>query len=147
MANEHASLPVAIPSLEHLTNDELNALKGKFSATAKEARRRANQTLGRFPQLKKPWQRSLSVGKSTPDGDRAAVFAEFERELLRVPEAYVAHAYANSLILLEMSCRDEMLRRSMLPPMKKRSGPAPAVPSPAAEPEDLLPLDEALRVL
>ena len=136
---EHASLPVVTPSLEHLTNEELGAFRSKLMSTAKEARRKANQTIGRHAELKKPWQKTLSVGKSIPPEERAAVFREFEQALLRIPEAYIAHAFANSLILLEEACKNEMLRRSMLPGPGKKKGVYVPPPSPVVE--ELAPLD------
>jgi len=128
--NEHASLPVATPSLDHLTADELNALRGKFSSSAKDARRKANQAIQRNPSLKKPWTRSLNVNKGTSSEERTAILAEFERELLRIPEAFIAHAYANSLVLLEAACRDEMQRRSMPQPAKRQPQVQVSEPSP-----------------
>jgi hypothetical protein len=141
VSHEHATLPVATPSLDHLTDEELNALRGKLSNAAKEARRKANQVIQRSPSLKKPWTKSLSVSKATPSDERAAIFADFERELLRVPEAYIAHAFANSLVTLDAACREALQQRSQALP-KRRGAPAPA-PIPNAPEEG--PLDAAFR--
>ena len=145
MSNEHATLPVATPSLDHLTDEELNALRGKLSNAAKEARRKANQVIQRSPSLKKPWTKSLSVSKATPSDERAAIFADFERELLRVPEAYIAHAFANSLVTLDTLCRDALQQRSAAAALPKRRGVTPVPPPPSTDAPVEGPLDAAFR--
>lgn len=125
MSDDHVSLPFPLPSLAHLTEEELGNLKTKFAASAREARRKANLVLQRSPSLKKSWGQSLNVHKGTSPEDRTAIMQEFEAELLRVPEAFIAHAYANALVTFESLCRDEILRR-VLPGSKKKKRPEPA---------------------
>ncbi len=132
---DHVTLPVTLPSLDHLTNEELGALRSRLSLTAREARRKANQIIQRTESLKKPWGRSLSLQKSTPADERTAIMQEFERELLRVPEAYIAHAYANSLVLLDTACREAMSQRA-LPLSKKKTTPVALPPPKIPEPPD-----------
>ena len=105
MYDDHAKLPVTLPSLDHLTDGELGALRSRFSLAAREASRKANQAIQGADSLKKPWARSLCLDKKTSPEERAEVLADFERELLRVPEAFLAHAYANSLVLLDEACK------------------------------------------
>lgn len=136
VSDDHVSLPVILPSLDHLTHEELGALRTRFAGAAREARRKANQTIQRFEALKKPWSRSLSIEKKTPPEERAEILQTFEKELLRVPEAFLAHAYANSLVLLEAVCREEIVRRSGEAPKKK----ARAEPEVAPAPPPLVPI-------
>lgn len=124
MPDDHVSVPFPLPSLVHLTEEELGRLRTKVAAAAREARRKANLVLQRSPSLKKPWSRSLSVHKGTSAEDRAAIMLDFEHELLRVPEAFIAHAYANALVTFESLCRDESLKR-VIPGSKKKRPPEP----------------------
>jgi hypothetical protein len=147
--DDHAQLPVTLPSLDHLTNAELGALRSKFALAAREARRKANQVIQRTELLKKPWQRTLNVSKNTPLVERQAALEAFEKELLRVPEAFLAHAYANSLVLLDTACREAMRLRSV-PLTKKKTVSEPVVlvaqsssaPPPPATPTGKLPEDD-----
>ncbi len=129
MADDHATLPVALPSLDHLTNEELGALRGKVMTVMREARRKSTQVIGRAPSLKKSWSKSLTITKDTAPEARIAILTEFEQELLRVPEAYLAHAYANSLTRFDELLRETLARRSTgsVNPRKKASTPAPVV--------------------
>jgi hypothetical protein len=120
--DDHVSVPFPLPSLAHLTEEELGRLRTKVATAAREARRKANLVLQRSPSLKKPWSRSLSVHKGTSTEDRAAIMLDFERELLRVPEAFIAHAYANALVTFEGLCREEGIRR-VIPGSKKKRPP------------------------
>jgi hypothetical protein len=119
--DDHVTLPVTLPSLDHLSNEELSALRSKFASSAREARRKATQVIQRFETLKKPWSRSVSVHKGTPPEERAEIMRAFEKELLRVPEAFLAHAYANSLVTLDGACREELIRRTGTVGPKKKS--------------------------
>lgn len=129
MADDHATLPVALPSLDHLTNEELAALRTRVVSTMRDVRRKATLVIGRTPSLAKPWSRSLNVDKDTPHEERVAAFTELERELLKVPEAYLNHAYANTLVTLDLALREEVARRTN--PKKK-----PAEPPPKPEPKN-----------
>lgn len=127
MPDDHASLDIHVPSLAHLTEEELGQLRTKVSSSAREARRKSNLIIQRHASLKKPFMRSLSVHKDTPPDERAATMADFEHELLRVPEAFIAHAYANALVTLESLVRDEILKR-VIPGSKKKKPPEPVAP-------------------
>jgi hypothetical protein len=132
VSDDHAALPVTLPSLDFLTDTELGALRSKFSLAAREARRKANQVIQRTESLKKPFGRALSVHKGTSPEEREEAFRAFERELLRVPEAFLAHAYANSLVLLDTACREAMSKRAL--PLSKKKGPSPPVASTSPKP-------------
>jgi hypothetical protein len=120
-----------MPSLAHLSNEELGALRSKLSSAARDARRKATLTIQKSPSLSKPYTKSLSIDKKAAEHERAEIMAIFERELLRVPEAYVAHAFANSLVLLDGYCKEELTRRVGSKPKKQAAPPAPApVPAP-----------------
>lgn len=95
------------------------------------------------------------MDKNTSAEERAEIQRDLERALLRVPEAYLAHAWANSLITLDTHCRDELLRRtgSAQPNPKKKAlaeamvAAAPKCvlkdyPSPVAEPKPAAPEPE-----
>ena len=111
-SDDHATLPLVLPSLTHLTNEELGAFRDKVGAASRDARRKANQVLQKHGELKAAWSRSLSITGETPEADRANILGTFERELLRVPEAFIAHAFANSLVTLVAVCRNEALHRA-----------------------------------
>lgn len=144
MPDDHVTLPVTLPPLTHLTNEELGSLRNKLSTTLREARRKANQTIGRFEALRKPWSRSLSVHKNTPPDERTEIMRSFERELLRIPEAFLAHAYANALVTLDMACREEILRRPGLSTKKKgQAAPCP----PEVKPAPLLEGSDAIMAM
>lgn len=106
-AVDHVSLPVGIPNLTHLTTQELTSLKGVLVLQAREARKKSNQLLNKSEDLRKVWVDTLS----------ASVFAEtrrqdFQRLLVKHPQAFLAYAYANSLRVIEEAVRAEMNRRS-----------------------------------
>ena len=113
VALEHVSLPVRLPDLSHLTNDELQALRHRISLMTRDARKKATNIINRIPSVQKPWMRTLSLKPDDPT--RQESFAKLELELLRHPEAFLAHAYVNSLFVLDEGLRAEMGRRSLLP--------------------------------
>lgn len=121
MADEHTALPIRVPSLVHLTDQELSDLRSKLTYQSREARRRATQAIGKSSSLQKLFNKTLNLTKDTKIEERENVMAMFEKELLRVPDAFIAHAYANSLILLDVACRDELLRRKGPAPKKKKA--------------------------
>ena len=126
MPDDHVSLPLPLPSLRHLTEEELGKLRLRVSSTARDARRKANLIIQRNTSLKGSWGRSLSIHKGTSVEDRTAIMRDFERELLRVPEAFIAHAYANALVVFEGLCREESLRRVIPGSRKKKKPPEPS---------------------
>jgi hypothetical protein len=83
----------------------------------------------------------VNIGKDTPPEERAEIMQAFERELLRVPEAFLAHAYANSIVTLSEACRKELARRALAAAMGraiprcvlKDYPSAPAAPAPSPE--------------
>jgi hypothetical protein len=135
VAEDHVTLPFSLPPLDHLTTTEVGQLRGRVQVVSREARKKATQILTREPSLKKAWGRSISMGKNTTPEERAEIQRDLERELLRCPEAYLAHAWANSLVTLDIHCRDELLRRTgSVNPKKKTVVEAvrPVVESPPA---------------
>lgn len=86
------------------------------------------------------------MGVRMDDPDRAEVLREFERELLRFPEAFLAYAYVNSLFVMDAAIRDEMLRRSMEAP-KKGGKKAAAVPPPSAPEEKTIDVLSAIEAI
>lgn len=105
-------LPIRLPPLDHLTNEELQALQAKLLAAAREARRKANSAIMKTESLKETWNRMLSLKKKSPPEEREGVLSSFERELLKQPECFIAHAFANSLVMVEAACRKETFSRS-----------------------------------
>ncbi len=149
VADDHVTLPFALPALDHLTTTELGQLRGRVQVVSREARKKATQILTREPALKKVWGRSISMNTNTTPEERAEIQRDLERELLRYPEAYLAHAWANSLVTLDTHCRDELLRRTGSVNPKKKAlaeamaaavskprprGDYPAPPAPAPKP-------------
>ena len=148
MSDNHVTMPVSTPSLDHLTTEELGQLRAKFSAASREARRKAMQIISRYPSLKKPWGRSLGMDKNTTPAERVEIHTALERELLRLPDAYLAHAWANSLVVLDEAVRTELLRRtgSAVPKKKPRpeAEPVAEVRAKPREPEKPEPEDNTL---
>jgi hypothetical protein len=122
-------MPFELPDLGALSNEELAAFRAKVMATSRDARRKAITAIHRVPSLRQPWNRSLGFTKSTTPEERAEVHRLLETQLLRAPEAFLAHAWANSLVALDLACRDELLRRTgSANPKKKHPVPIPATP-------------------
>lgn len=123
----HLILPIPLPTLEHLTDDELSALQAKFTSAAREARRKANASIQRDAALRLLYMRTL--GKEPAEEDVQA----FEQRLLRNPEAYIAYAYANALIHLDTTCRNESLRRHGTDSRKSKRKPEVMLTKPLSE--------------
>lgn len=154
VSDDHVTMPLNLPALDHLSTEEVGQLRAKLSAASRDARKRATLLLGRQASLKKPWGRSLTMNKNTSAEERAEIQRDLERALLRVPEAYLAHAWANSLVTLDTHCREELLRRTGSAQPKKKalaeamvaaapkcvlkdypSAPPPPAPKPPEEPD------------
>jgi len=88
------------------------------------------------PELKKLWGLNLGINKDTSQEDKDAIYQAFQRELTRNPEAYIAHAWANSLTILASVCGEEMLRRAG---PRKKGDKTPYIPPPPAVPTFLTP--------
>jgi hypothetical protein len=131
VSHEHVSLPVRIPDLTYLTNEELQALRSKVGSMTRDARKKANLIIQKYPDLRDAWMKSLGVKIDDPDRD--AVFQAMERRLLHYPDAFLAHAYVNSLFVLDAAFRDEMLRRSLPGNGKKKAKPHTPPPEPTLE--------------
>jgi len=142
VSDDHVTLPIRLPDLTHLTNDELHALRSKLSTGMRDGRKKATTIISRIPEVRSPWMKSMSL--KTDDPTRAEIMANLEFELLRHPEAYIAYAHVNSLFLLDGAIRDEMLRRSMLPNGKSKKK-AEEVQAPPPVEEDVLATIQAIE--
>jgi hypothetical protein len=136
MPDDYVTLPTGIPVLEYLTNEELSQLRTKLSIVSRDARRKASIVIQRYPSLKRLWTLSLSVDNNTSQEDRDTIHRSFEQELLKNPEAYLAHAWANSLVILNSACGNEMLRRTG---PRKKGDKTPQIPPPPPVPTFLTP--------
>src|SRR5574343_875277 len=96
---EHLSCPLPLPPLEHLTMAELTALRQELHRVGKVARKEASKTLQKIPVLNSLWLKTIAV--KTDDENRLAVLEAFNRELVKHPDAFVKHAYANSLVIID----------------------------------------------
>lgn len=123
MTIEHVSLPVRLPDLAHLTDDELQALRRKIASMTRDARKKATSVIGRIPSVQKPWMKSL--GLKTDDPARQEILSTLELELLRHPDAFLAYAYVNSLFVLDEGLKAEGVRRMGLPGKKYKPTPLP----------------------
>lgn len=133
--SDSLSFPLRVPDLKHLKADELQALRHKLALLIKDSRRKSNAAIGRVPELKKPWMRMMALKTNDPNAE--AVTAEFERELVRHPDAFVAYVHANSVAMLDIAIQREGLGRYVPPASKKKAVAAPSqapaastVPSP-----------------
>lgn len=142
---DHASLPVRLPDLSHLTNEQLGALRGKLAPMMRETRKKATSVITRIPSVQKAWLRTLSLKSDDPE--RASILAVLELELLRHPEAFLTYALANSLVALDEGLKAEMTQRQMLTPKKgKKAAPTlpPKVPTIPGEEPDVLTMMQVL---
>jgi hypothetical protein len=141
MSEEHTSLPVHIPDVKHLSNDELHALRNKALNLSRDARKKSGAAIIKIPTVKKLWIALLGANANNPD--RPRLIRELEKELLRFPAVYFLYAYANSLFVLDAAFRAEMDSRNIPvgPPKKKKTlvviHPAPAAPTEDRPPWDL----------
>lgn len=127
---EHVELPLRLPDLSYLTNDELAALRQRLNTVRREARARATATMAGLPTVQKAWIKSLSL--KTDDHERGEIMRALEAELLRHPEAYLEYAHANSLIALDEAIKAEMIQRDLMSPKKR--GRKAAEPTPPTAP-------------
>lgn len=108
----HASLPIRVPSLANLTNQELGALRGKIHTVARKARKDASKIICKDTGLKNLWLQTLS------SSDNQESLARFETALMRNPDAFIAHSWANSLVSLGQALQTEMFSRAKIKPKR-----------------------------
>jgi len=109
---EHLASPVSIPSLTHLSVAELHSIRSYLASQTKESRKKSNQAISKVPTLKTLWLKTVGLRSDSSEEDRAQVYGEFHREILRHPEAFLVYAQANALYVLDKAIWEEMLRRS-----------------------------------
>ena len=107
---EHLSCPLPIPPLDHLTQLELTALREMLHRINKEARKEASKTITKIPALYSLWLKTIAI--KTAAEDSTATLEAFNRELVRHPDAFLKHAYANSLLILDTAIHEEALKRA-----------------------------------
>lgn len=121
MSEEHTSLPVQVPDIKHLSNEELHALRNKALNLSRDARKKSGTAIIKIPTVKKLWIALLGANANNPD--RPRLIRELEKELLRFPTVFFLYAYANSLFVLDAAFRAEMDSRNIPvgPPKKKKT--------------------------
>lgn len=142
MSDDHLSLPVRLPDLAHLSNEELRALRAKIGSMTRDARRKAQTAIQKYPSIREPWMRVLGQ-KRGPDSEEA--YRTLERELLRHPDAFLAEAYVNSLFVLDEAIRDEILKRSFNGTGAEKKKPKTEPPKPVAPVDASKPLWEIVE--
>lgn len=111
VAVDHLASPVPIPDLSHLTSVELSALRGYIASQMKEARKKSIQLLSKT-DIRGLWMDTVTSKPNATDEEKDAALRNFQREVLRYPEAFMAYAYANSLHVLDKAIWGEMVKRS-----------------------------------
>lgn len=112
----------------------------------REARKKSTAVITRIPNVQKAWLRSLSLKSDDPE--RVAILAALELELLRHPEAFLAYAHANSLVVLDEGFKAEMAKRQVPLSTKGKKAPPPPPPKPAPpipEQPDVMGMIQALE--
>lgn len=112
VSSEYQTLSVPLPDLSHLTQAELVALRSLLTVKAKEARKESVKTLSKIPIVKDLWMKLIGLPSTASDETRAEIMNPLNKECLRYPEAFLVHAWANSLRVLECHVWDEILKRS-----------------------------------
>lgn len=112
MSVEHLASPVPIPSFTHLSTAELTTLRGYLAFQTKDYRKKANHAISKVPALKSVWLKTVGLRSDATEEEKAEVYGELHREILRYPEAFLAYAQANALYVLDRAIWSEMLRRS-----------------------------------
>lgn len=110
----HVSLPIHVPDMSGISNQELQAVRAHIQFVGRDARKKANVLLGKNEFLRPLWMGTVSLGTRATEEDRLRVMGAFERELLRHPAAFVSYSLANSLAVLDSVLRDETVRRTKL---------------------------------
>lgn len=108
---EHVVLPVHLPDLGQVKNEAVKALRDRLYAEKRKARKEAAKLIAKEPKLQDLWMASLGTGS---EESRAAARIAFEVEIMRHPEAFLKHAWANTLTYLESALQEEMIERSKL---------------------------------
>lgn len=108
---EHVVLPVHLPDLSSIQNADIKALRSRIQTEGRKARAEASKAIYKEDILRKPWMTSLGNGS---DEDKAEARRVFEQEILRYPDAFLRHAWANALSSLDNALLGEMIRRSHL---------------------------------
>ncbi len=106
-AAEHGALPISIPDLTPLTNDELLSLRRYIQGQVREARKKSNQLLNRDEKLRRAWVDT--IGGSQMAHDAKPVFL---RLILKFPAAFLAYTYVNSLFVIDEAILIEINKRS-----------------------------------
>ena len=106
-AAEHGALPISIPDLTPLANDELLALRRYIQNQTRDARKKSNQLLNRDEKLRKAWVDTIGGSQMAHDARPA-----FLRLLLKYPSAFIAYTYVNSLFVIDEAILAEINRRS-----------------------------------
>ena len=115
---EHVALQVKAPPLTHLSAAELSALRTYLHKQGREARKAANKVIMKEAKLKDLMLKSLAFKHDDPA--RIASREAFEAELARFPEALTRYAVANAYVVLDLSVREESLRRASVAPVHVR---------------------------
>jgi hypothetical protein len=108
---DHLSTPVTVPDLAHLTTVELSALRGFIASQMKEARKKSIVLLSKT-DIRGLWMDTVTSKPTATEEEKAEILRQFQSEVLRYPEAFLAYAYANSLHVLDRAIWGEMVRRS-----------------------------------
>lgn len=111
VAVDHLASPIPIPDFSHLKTPELSALRGYIASQMKEARKKSVQLLSKT-DIRGLWMETVTSKPNATDEEKDAALRNFQREVLRYPEAFLAYAHANSLHVLDRAIWDEMVRRS-----------------------------------
>lgn len=114
----HVSLPVHVPNMAGISNQELNSIRSHIQFLGRDARKKANMVIGKIATLRPLWMNTVSLGTRASPETRTEVMGAFEHELLRHPTAFVSYAMANSLAALDSALMDEVVRRTKLEPPK-----------------------------
>ncbi len=142
MGYDHIALPAHLPDLTHLSNEELQALRQRVVVSARDARKKAQTLIQKYPSLRSEWMKAISTKVGDPDRD--AILQRMEKELLRYPEAFIAHAYVNSLLVLDAGLQEVLTQRNLAKtPKKKGAVSAVSLPPVAPTPPPVAPTDSA----
>jgi hypothetical protein len=112
---DHLSCPLPLPPLDHLTPAELRALRDVLHREGRVARKEASKTLSKIPELNGLWLKTIAL--KTDAENYTETLDAFNRELVKHPDAFLKHAYANSLVIMDGAIHDETLKRAEVAPV------------------------------
>jgi hypothetical protein len=77
----------------------------------KEARKESIRVLSKT-DIRGLWMETVTSKPNATEEEKDETLRQFQREVLRYPEAFLAYAHANSLHVLDKAIWGEMVKRS-----------------------------------